>query len=299
MTRFDSPPEIVQMTTPPVPDQGYIKGPYPKADGLLYTLNPQGTESPIGGAPSIMRVAEAPTNLAANAWAAIGGWTVEASQGTGISYVPGNNYLTVVNAGWYRLTANTSFSTPSAVRYIMRLINGSNPDAGIISVTEGTGTGGSYPGLTAAATLYLPAFTQVRMFMYCTSAVITDAKRLTIESVGAAYQSVNPIPDTGWINFSYINGWQTYPGYRPCQYRKIGDLVYLRGLLQASVTIAGSTPATILPAGFRPTVTDLFGPMTAAGITDFRIDTNGLVFNQAATSAGNWITLSGIVFSTV
>lgn len=57
--------------------------------------------------------------------------------------------------------------------------------------------------------------------------------------------------DTGWINLSLNSGWtmNDYTSEFP-QYRKIGNIVYLRGLLNAT-SAAGNIIAT-LPQGFRP-----------------------------------------------
>ena len=57
--------------------------------------------------------------------------------------------------------------------------------------------------------------------------------------------------DSGWINLTLNSGWtmNDYASEIP-QYRKIGNIVYLRGLVNAT-TAAGNIIAT-LPAGYRP-----------------------------------------------
>ena len=53
-----------------------------------------------------------------------------------------------------------------------------------------------------------------------------------------------------WINATLTNGWIPFSAANPTlQYRKVGDMVHLRGLLKGGT----SGPAiTTLPAGYRP-----------------------------------------------
>lgn len=56
--------------------------------------------------------------------------------------------------------------------------------------------------------------------------------------------------DSGWINLSLNSGWSCPYNTDVVQYRKIGNVVYLRGLLNATQA-AGQVIGT-LPEGFRP-----------------------------------------------
>src|SRR4030095_6186763 len=56
---------------------------------------------------------------------------------------------------------------------------------------------------------------------------------------------------TAWTNVTFQNGWSNFSGYQ-CQYRKIGDRVFLRGRMCNGAL--GQTAFT-LPAGFVPTQT--------------------------------------------
>lgn len=60
--------------------------------------------------------------------------------------------------------------------------------------------------------------------------------------------SVNIVP-TAWTGVTFENGWSNYAPVQACQYRKINDIVYLRGSMQGGTI--GSVAFT-LPAGFRP-----------------------------------------------
>lgn len=84
-----------------------------------------------------------------------------------------------------------------------------------------------------------------------------------------------PTPkDTGWINATLGAGW-TFPSGGFLQYRKVGDLVYIRGYLTASN--AGNAMTT-LPAGYRPR-----GSAVGISSTGTRVQviSSGLVFYGA------------------
>ena len=83
----------------------------------------------------------------------------------------------------------------------------------------------------------------------------TYAPRIFVEDIGAAGQSGGGIygTPTPWANVTFQNGWtnQAAP-YQTCQYRKVGDIVYLRGMM---INGTAGTVAFTLPAGFRPPLT--------------------------------------------
>ena len=57
-----------------------------------------------------------------------------------------------------------------------------------------------------------------------------------------------------WANVTFENSWADYHTgtYGFCQYRKVGDMVQVRGLINGGVT---NTTAFTLPVGFRPPFT--------------------------------------------
>ena len=71
-----------------------------------------------------------------------------------------------------------------------------------------------------------------------------------LTSDGTNWFLIAGIPDTGWIAPSLINSWANYGGgYTSAGYRKVGDIVQLRGALTGgTIGLAGFT----LPAGYRP-----------------------------------------------
>jgi hypothetical protein len=74
-----------------------------------------------------------------------------------------------------------------------------------------------------------------------------------IEDVGPNSSPALPIPDTppGWTPVTFQNGWVNFDTVRTVQYRKIGDVVTLRGVCKSG-TVGYGTPIFTLPVGFRP-----------------------------------------------
>jgi hypothetical protein len=53
-----------------------------------------------------------------------------------------------------------------------------------------------------------------------------------------------------WTGVTFSNGWSNFgTGYQLAQYRKVGDMVYVRGTITGG---AAGTIAFTLPTGFRP-----------------------------------------------
>ena len=102
-----------------------------------------------------------------------------------------------------------------------------------------------------------------------------------------------------WIPLAYTNSggttWTDFAsGFQIGQYRKFGDLVFVRGLAKRTAG-AGTTIAT-LPADYRPvTYTQLFGTKASGGIARIDIATSGAIIDADAVGA-TWITLN-LVFS--
>lgn len=64
---------------------------------------------------------------------------------------------------------------------------------------------------------------------------------------------------TPWTGVTFQNGWVQSSGDQACQYRKVGDVVQLRGrMTSGTMNVAAFT----LPAGFRPPAAFLL-PVTA------------------------------------
>lgn len=95
----------------------------------------------------------------------------------------------------------------------------------------------------------------------------TTNEVLTAADLNAALAS------TAWTAVTFTNSWVDFgSGHQAVQYRKVGDMVQVRGLMKTGTI---NTVAFTLPSGFRPPATllyacvsnDLFGELqvTSAG----------------------------------
>ena len=101
--------------------------------------------------------------------------------------------------------------------------------------------------------------------------------------------------DTGWINMNLLNGWLIHSvDYQSPQYRKIGDFVYLRGLVRRE----NSTERNIamVPLGFRPSKIQAFAQVSEEGDSVY-VRPDGYITTGGSYLNGTWITLDGIIFS--
>lgn len=105
--------------------------------------------------------------------------------------------------------------------------------------------------------------------------------------------------DTTWTSLTLVNSWVPYGSpYVTPAYRRIGDVVELRGLAKDGVTTLGTTICT-LPAGFRPpsgTVTVTIVSGTATGVGRIDISTSGAV--TVSTGITSFACFDNVSFST-
>lgn len=110
---------------------------------------------------------------------------------------------------------------------------------------------------------------------------------------------LNPRPaaeDSGWITPTLQGGHTQYNMTDfPCQYRRKGGIVHIRGLIIPSAETPTATIFT-LPVGFRPYKRTLRGAVDAAAATmQLYVMETGIV-NSANTPTGGWLSLEGITF---
>lgn len=158
----------------------------------------------------------------------------------------------------------------------------------------GTVTAGAYNNLVAAGDNAL-------IF----SAGIQGTGNLTIAPWAAATSGIK-ITNTGsmfttnWTNPSFDSGWSNYAsGYQPVQYKKVGDLVFLRGLATSGSNAWGTYRSIFtLPVGYRPAYRLIFAQVANANVL-VRLDivADGRVYWESGGAGSGWISLDGIVFS--
>lgn len=104
------------------------------------------------------------------------------------------------------------------------------------------------------------------------------------------------VKDSKWVTPTLINGWVMHNStYGTLQYRKIGDVVYLRGIIKNSSNSSGAF--FTMPPGYRPAISMVFPGVTEDKLSDLYL-TNGGVCTVSGSFAGKWVTLSGICFAT-
>lgn len=97
-----------------------------------------------------------------------------------------------------------------------------------------------------------------------------------------------------WTALSYNSGWTDLGGsYQIGQYKKVGDLVFLRGV--TTRTSGSSTQIATLPSGYRPPAAQIFAVAASGAFGYVDIASGGSV---VITSGNPWVSLDGIVFST-
>lgn len=101
------------------------------------------------------------------------------------------------------------------------------------------------------------------------------------------------VPDSGWIAVTFENSWEDYgSGFAPCAFRKIGDEVYLKGLMKLG-TVGAS--AFTLPVGYRPAETNIFAIQAAEVGKRIDIGATGTVV-VTASATNSYVSISGISF---
>jgi hypothetical protein len=104
---------------------------------------------------------------------------------------------------------------------------------------------------------------------------------------------------TAWTAVTFGTGWSNYNnGYQAVQYKKFGNLVFLRGLATSS-TWSSTSPICILPAGYRPTGGRLIFAQEGNNNAIVRVDilNTGEVIWISGGAGTSWISLEGIIFS--
>lgn len=112
---------------------------------------------------------------------------------------------------------------------------------------------------------------------------------------GGGYTTFGGRIGSVWTGFSFGSGWTNYGGFSLGSFKKVGDVVFLRGLVQRVSGVG--TIISNLPAGFRPLATELFDVITDAGQGRVDIDSSG---NMTLISGGTaWVAFSGLNFSII
>jgi hypothetical protein len=100
---------------------------------------------------------------------------------------------------------------------------------------------------------------------------------------GTMWELTAGVAPTAWTAVTFLNGWSNYgSGFQTMQYRKVGDIVYLRGFVKGGTA---STAVFALPVGYRPPATTRFATLNTGVTTGY----------WEMTSAGNVVHQAGAV----
>src|SRR5580765_296207 len=92
---------------------------------------------------------------------------------------------------------------------------------------------------------------------------------------------------TAWTNVTaFLNGWVAYAGLRAPRYRKIGDIVYVEGLVRNGTVGAA---AFIMPTGFRSNDSYTIACVSNSLFGYISVNPDGSIVPQVGASA--WFSL--------
>lgn len=112
----------------------------------------------------------------------------------------------------------------------------------------------------------------------------TDTKNVYIYN-GLSWDLFNSVPGA-WTAPTLLNSWVNVGApQQVAQYRKVGDMVQLRGSVKNGTATSGTTIYT-LPTGFRPPTQHIFVTLDGANAAGrFDVDTSGNVLIQVGSNA--------------
>lgn len=106
------------------------------------------------------------------------------------------------------------------------------------------------------------------------------------------------VADSGWQNLQFMNSYHSNDEQNPAQYRKIGNIVYLRGLVYNGGNANRNTAQ--LPTGFFNSswINNCFFPVWFNGETGncVQITNLGAIISPRSMTNEQWYSLDGISF---
>lgn len=149
----------------------------------------------------------------------------------------------------------------------------------------------------------MPDLTPLYSFPYPTGTDRLDEAVSTIpqalaEEVESTIAGFGGIASPGsWQAPTLLVGANIGGGFRVTEYRKIGVVVYLRGVLGFGGGVSSGTTLFTLASGYRPTETETFLIRSSAGNAWLDVQTDGDVVLQTTLGVGGNCSLSGATFA--
>ena len=105
----------------------------------------------------------------------------------------------------------------------------------------------------------------------------------------------NILKDSGWQYPTLLNNWSN-KNFSKCRYRKIGNIVYIEGVVGNNSNTSKST-IFILPKEYRPTYNySSFPCRDGGGTSRIYVATDGTIVYEKATGDNTELSLYGISF---
>jgi hypothetical protein len=219
--------------------------------------------------------------------------------------------ITVDTAGIYQLQGQVHYVTGANCRTILWIEGWTGTDPGVGNATQLATTDinliAGQVAYQCNGQVYLQAGHKLRLLVWqgSGSTVTLNSSAQLSAKLNIRKISQGGMPqDTGWTAMTFNAGIGNYGGgFQTGAYKRVGNQVFLRGLLNTSAGLAAGFVITTLPVGFRPGQAELLPLFQSAGaLNTNRLDvqtTGALALNPgAATGSGQWVALGGISFFT-
>lgn len=133
------------------------------------------------------------------------------------------------------------------------------------------------------------------MSIDATKAFVVGNTRIT--TTGLTVNGISYTPST-WVVATMLNGWSYFGGgYSLVSYRKMGDVVQMRGVAKGGTIGAPSASMLLLPSGFRPPAAMMFAVIAGNTLGRINVNSDGNCYCEIGTNT--YVSFDGIWFSTV
>jgi hypothetical protein len=247
-----------------------------------------------------------------------GGVWVPVAQGVGIAspgyvgHAVASSVVSGIGATVTDLGASVTFNAVAGHTYKTTVLSGrmdqlTTTSAGVfVGIYDAANTyrGGSYIHANVGSYAYVNTFviesnisgSQTRKAKANTQTGTVTAQSGTIILVEDISTATMDGLASAWTAPTFQNSWHDFgSGYQVAQYRKVGDIVYLRGWVQGGAT---TVAMFILPAGFRPPAYVHVACEANDAFGELRCGPGGDVVLMAGNPATH-VSLNNMLFSTV